>query len=139
MLEEVLEQERWQELEIQAEIAHYQEWEDQLPDELPDEECVICPICWESMLRQSPKNGDIICPSDACQFKFRQLAHPQQGLLLVELKERLRLALENHSVRCHGSLIFELQRTDNKVMGNLQDSCSLVGTCHTCGAVLSIA
>jgi hypothetical protein len=135
LLEEILEQERCQELELEEEIAHYQEWEEQMPDHLPDEECVICPMCWEGLLRQSP-SGDIACPNEACQFR---LIGQQSAVTLTELKERLRVALENHSIRCQGRLNFELHPANRDMMTqHSQHQYSLVGTCHQCEAILGI-
>lgn len=134
LLEKILERERHEELEMEEEIAHYQYWEEQLADNESVEQCVICPLCWESMLRQSPPDGGTIsCLNDACLFQMDQ----QHGLLLTELKERLRLTLENHSVQCSGTLTFELQPT-HEIVRNAEDSTSLVGSCHQCKAILSI-
>ena len=132
LLEEVLEQERCQQEEIEQQIAEFEEWEESLAmHEMNPKECVICPICCESMLQRSCNKT--FCPNEACPLQLDD----NQGLSLAELKERLRLAFEDHSHHCGGTLIFEMGRS-GKNLDSTQDKQTLVGSCHYCSSSFKI-
>ena len=138
LLEDVVEQERCQQEEIDQQIAEYEEWEDSvaLHDLKNEEDCVLCPICCESMLQRSSPQGTVSCPNDACKLR---LGSCSRDLPLAELKERLRLAFEGHSVQCSGTLTFEMLPTNSESGECMQqESHQLVGSCHRCDTISSI-
>ena len=143
-----------QEEDIEQQIAQYEQWQFSLSAaSCREEEHVICPLCWEGMLRQSPaENGVIFCPNEACPLKLQQQSSSrlsqhglsndrQYGISLTDLKERLRLAFEGHSMRCSGPLTFELQPTTDfmDATGDTGDGgCHLVAACPQCDVELII-
>ena len=144
------------------------------------EQQVVCPICCESLLQQQSQSSTlsvdrsicILCPNDACPFylgpspptpssssssqhrpplSFGPRPEPTTGVVsLADLKNRLRLAFENHSRRCLGTLTFEMQPIsyygdDHHLVVVLESQQQqqqpgecLVGSCEQCGVRLSI-
>ena len=164
LLEEVLEQEKHQQQDIEDQIADFETWEHSLAAaaashnsiEQQQQQQVVCPICCESMLQQSSSLGgkyyddnSIVCPNEACPFRLGAAPAPptlygselvgqqqQSTVSLAELKERLRRAFENHSVRCgQGTLTFEMQPIAPE---RLSAGECLVGSCQQCDVRLSI-
>lgn len=92
------------------------------------------------MLRQSPGHDRTIkCLNETCRFQLQQPGQGnQQFISLTELKERLRLAFEEHSFRCSGTLTFELQTGSESLIIGRGESSRLVGSCRECDASFDI-
>lgn len=138
LLEEVLEQERCQQEEMEQQIADYEEWEESHCCD--QDECVICPICCEGVLKKSSAGSTIYCGSnnnntmDACSWQQELKIGRGQDLSLAELKERLRVAFEEHSYQCcsSGTLTFELRPGEENI-DSMEEICHhLIASCHHC-------
>lgn len=132
LLEEVLEQERCQQADLEQQIADYEEWEESVAmHDMGVDERVVCPICCESVLHKATSQP-VFCPNEACPLQLQD-----ENLTLSELKNRLRLAFEEHSHQCHGTLSFEL-------LGSGSEDCMeanhhLFGSCQLCHKILRIS
>ena len=127
LLEEILELERFQQVEMDQQVAEFEEWEATMAmSDMDHEERVLCPVCWEGNLQKSTNDNTVTCPDEACSLRL------ETRLSLTELKDSLRLAFEEHAMQCNGNMVVE-----NLPFSDYGDH--LVGVCHTCGTTRRVA
>ena len=132
-IEECLHIERIDQLDLEERISEFQQWEE---IEIGDVTVVLCPLCSDARLVYTLPDPRFVCPNSMDGSCALDIPNPDR-LLLDDLRERLRIALEGHASYCHDTLSFVIVNGDTDASRSGLNR-RLVAKCSSCDTAMAI-